>query len=60
MAKKAAKVLSEIMPYTVAVPVEHLVGRQRWVIEEALRLEESIKLIDMEIHNLLWGILKRD
>ncbi|MGA5716480.1 IS110 family transposase [Bacillus bombysepticus] len=55
VAKKAAKVLSEIMPYTVAVPVEHLVGRQRWVIEEALRLEESIKLIDMEIHNLLWG-----
>ncbi|MBK5424589.1 transposase [Bacillus sp. TH30] len=55
VAKKAAKTLSEIMPHTVAVPVEHLVGRQRWVIEEALRLEESIKLIDMEIHNLLWG-----
>ncbi len=55
VAKKAAKTLSEIMPHTVAVPVEHLVGRQKWVIEEALRLEESIQLIDVEIHSLLRG-----
>lgn len=56
VAKKAAKILAEVMPNTVAVPVEHLVGRQQWVIEEALRLEESLKLIDQEIHNLLWGV----
>ena len=56
IAKKAAKVLAEVMPNTVAVPVEHLVGRQKWVIEEALRLEESLKLIDQEIHDLLWGV----
>jgi transposase len=56
VAKKAAKTLAEIMPNTVAVPVEHLIGRQTWVIEEALRLEESIKLIDKEIHRLLWGV----
>ncbi|XOS94324.1 IS110 family transposase [Brevibacillus laterosporus] len=55
VAKKAAKKLSEIMPHTVAVPVEHLVGRQKWVIEEALRLEESIQLIDVEINSLLRG-----
>lgn len=56
VAKKAAKTLAEVMPNTVAVPVEHLIGRQTWVIEEALRLEESIKLIDKEIHSLLWGV----
>lgn len=56
VARKAAQTLAEVMPNTVAVPVEHLVGRQTWVIEEALRLEESIKLIDKEIHNLLWGV----
>ncbi|MEK5176761.1 IS110 family transposase [Heyndrickxia sp. FSL W8-0496] len=56
VAKKAAKTLAEVMPNTIAVPVEHLIGRQVWVIEEALRLEESIKLIDKEIHNLLWGV----
>nr|WP_245542504.1 hypothetical protein [Siminovitchia fordii] len=39
----------------MAVPVEHLVGRQKWVIEVALRLEESIQLIDVEIHSLLRG-----
>lgn len=55
VAKKAANTLAKIMPNTVSVPVEHLVGRQKWVIEEALRLEESIKLIDKEIHTLLWG-----
>jgi transposase len=43
------------MPNTIAVPAEHLVERQKWVIEEALRLEESLKLIDQEIHKLLWG-----
>ncbi len=53
VAKRAAKKLCEIMPYTVAVPVEHLVGRKKWIIEEALQLEESIPLIDMEIHSLL-------
>ncbi|WP_100404290.1 IS110 family transposase [Bacillus solitudinis] len=56
VAKKAAKTLAEVMPSTVAVPVDHLIGRQTWVIEEALRLEESIKLIDKEIHRLLWGV----
>ena len=46
VAKKAANTLAKIMPNTVAVPVEHLVGGQKWVIEEAIRLEESINLID--------------
>jgi transposase len=55
VAKKAANTLAEIMPNTIAVPADHLVERQRWIIEEALRLEESIKLIDQEIHTLLWG-----
>ncbi|WP_232700254.1 IS110 family transposase [Brevibacillus daliensis] len=56
IARKAAQTLAQIIPNTIAVPVEHLVGRQQWIIEEALRLEESIKLIDIEIHNLLCGI----
>lgn len=55
IAKKATKTLSEIIPHTVAVPVEHLIGRQKWVIEEALRIEESIQLIDVEIHSMLRG-----
>lgn len=55
VAKKAANTLAKVMPNTIAVPAEHLVERQKWVIEEALRLEESIKLIDQEIHTLLWG-----
>lgn len=59
VAKKAANVLAKVTPYTVAVPVEHLVGRQKWLIEEALRLEESIKLIDEEIHTLLWGNVEK-
>lgn len=41
------------MPHTVVVSVEHLVGMPKWVIEEALRLEESTQLIDVEIHSLL-------
>ena len=48
------------MPHAVAVPVEHLVGRQKWVIEEALRLEESIQLIDVEIHSLLRGYPEKE
>jgi transposase len=55
VAKKAANTLAKVMPNTIAVPAEHLVERQKWVIEEALRLEESLKLIDQEIHTLLWG-----
>jgi hypothetical protein len=55
VAKRAANILAEVMPNTIAVPAEHLVERQKWVIEEALRLEESIKLIVKEIQKLLWG-----
>lgn len=55
VAKQAANTLAKVMPNTIAVPAEHLVERQKWVIEEALRLEKSLKLIDQEIHKLLWG-----
>jgi len=55
VAKRAANILAKVMPNTIAVPAEHLVERQNWIIEEALRLEESLKHIDQEIHKLLWG-----
>ncbi|MBT2659325.1 IS110 family transposase [Bacillus sp. ISL-18] len=55
VAKKAANTLAKVIPNTIAVPAEHLVERQKWVIEEALRLEEGLKRIDQEIHTLLWG-----
>lgn len=48
-----------MIPNTVAVPVEHLVGRQKWVIEEALWLEASLKLIDQETHELLLGVVEK-
>jgi hypothetical protein len=37
VAKRAANILAQVMPNTIAVPAEHLVERQKWVIEEALR-----------------------
>ena len=55
IAKKASKALAEVAVNSIVVDVPHLVGRQEWVIQEALRIEESIKQIDGYIGELLHG-----
>lgn len=55
VAKKASKVLYEVLPNTVALHVPHMVGRQNWLIEEAIRIEESRNQVDEYIHSLLHG-----
>ena len=55
IATKASKALSEVISNSIVIDVPHLVGRQTWIIEEALRIEESIKGIDKHIQELLHG-----
>ncbi len=55
IATKASKALAEVTAKSITIDVPHLVGRQNWVIEEALRIEESIKGIDNHIQELLHG-----
>jgi transposase len=55
VAKKAASELANILPKTVALPLVHVVDRQNWLIQEVLRLEESLSRIDNSIHELLHG-----
>lgn len=55
IAKKASMALSEVAAKSIGIDVPHLVGRQNWVIEEALRIEESIKGIDSQIQELIHG-----
>jgi len=55
VATKASRILYEHSLYTVAIPVPHLIGRQKWMIEEALRIEQSIKDLDKHIQGLLHG-----
>ncbi|WP_255256248.1 transposase, partial [Bacillus pseudomycoides] len=55
IATKASKALADVTAKSITIDVPHLVGRQNWVIEEALRIEESIKGIDNHIQELLHG-----
>lgn len=55
IAKKAANTLASVLPHSVAIQVSHITDRQNWLIQEALRLEDSLKNIDENIHNLLHG-----
>ncbi|MED4583639.1 IS110 family transposase [Brevibacillus choshinensis] len=55
VAKKAATELVKILPNTVALPLVHVIDRQNWLIQEALRLQESLERIDENIHELLHG-----
>ncbi|MCM3200606.1 IS110 family transposase [Bacillus cereus] len=55
IATKASKALAEVTANSITIDVPHLVGRQNWIIEEALRIEESIKGIDNHIQELLHG-----
>ncbi|CAM5789536.1 IS110 family transposase [Brevibacillus borstelensis] len=55
IAKKAASELAHVLPNTVALPLVHVVDRQSWLIQEALRIEESLSSIDASIHELLHG-----
>ncbi|MBM7694016.1 transposase [Peribacillus deserti] len=55
VATKASQALAEVVPNSIGTNVPHLVGRQMWVIDEALRIEESIKGIDEYIKELLHG-----
>ncbi|GAB6254019.1 IS110 family transposase [Bacillus cereus] len=59
VAKKASKTLAEVASNSIGIDVPHLVGRQKWIIEEALRIEESIKGIDDHIQELLHGNLDK-
>lgn len=59
VATKASKALAEVAANSIAIDVPHLVGRQKWIIEEALRIEESIKGIDDHIQELLHGNLSK-
>ncbi|MGG0454624.1 IS110 family transposase [Bacillus mycoides] len=54
-AKKASQALYEITKRSLAIQSPHLLGRQKMLIEEALRLEESIKDVDAYITSLLHG-----
>lgn len=55
VAKKASQALAKILPNTVAINVPHMVGRQNWLVDEALRIEESRNEIDQYLHSLLHG-----
>lgn len=55
VSKKASEALAEVAQNSISINAPHLVGRQNWIIEEALRIEESIKGIDKYIHELLHG-----
>ncbi|WP_237899061.1 IS110 family transposase [Brevibacillus brevis] len=55
IATKASVTLSEYLPHTLAVEVPHLIERQTWLIQEALRIEEAIDSIDRQISVLLHG-----
>ncbi|USG68151.1 IS110 family transposase [Brevibacillus ruminantium] len=59
VAKKAATELVKILPNTVALPLVHVVDRQNWLIQEALRLQESLERIDENIHELLHGNVEK-
>jgi hypothetical protein len=41
-ATKASKTLTELLPNTLAINIPHLVDRQTWLIEEALRIQEAV------------------
>ncbi|MEJ8548860.1 transposase, partial [Brevibacillus borstelensis] len=58
-AKKAASELVKILPNTVALPLVHVIDRQNWLIQEALRLQESLERIDENIHELLHGSVEK-
>ncbi|CCF17015.1 transposase IS116/IS110/IS902 family protein [Brevibacillus laterosporus GI-9] len=55
VAKKAATELAKTLPNTIALPLVHVIDRQNWLIQEALRLQESLENIDKNIHELLHG-----
>ncbi|TJZ99501.1 IS110 family transposase [Bacillus thuringiensis] len=55
IATKASEALAKVTAKSITIDVPHLVGRQSWIIEEALRIEESIKGIDNHIQELLHG-----
>lgn len=55
IATKASTALAEYLPHTLAVEVPHLIERQTWLIQEALRIEEAIDSIDRQISTLLHG-----
>lgn len=55
IATRAAKTLSEYLPNTIAVQTPYLISRQTWLINEALRINESLSEIDESIRTLLFG-----
>lgn len=55
IATKGSTALAEVAANSIAIDAPHLVGRQKWIIEEALRIEESMKGIDDHIQELLHG-----
>ncbi|MDP9574420.1 UNVERIFIED_ORG: transposase [Bacillus sp. 1751] len=55
IAAKSSKALTEVAATSITIDTPHLVGRQTWIVEEALRIEESIKSIDNHIQELLHG-----
>ncbi|XBL76760.1 hypothetical protein KZZ19_027180 (plasmid) [Bacillus thuringiensis] len=60
IATKESEALAEVTAKSITIDVPHLVGRQNWIIEEALRIEESIKGIDNHIQELLHGNTSKD
>lgn len=54
-AKKAAKELKELVDKSIAIDAHHLVNRQKWLIEEAQRLQYAIDELDVQIKTLLYG-----
>jgi transposase len=55
-ARRAAKELAELDWSLVAgLESQHLVKRQAWLIEEALRVQDTLARLDRDIHDLLWG-----
>lgn len=43
VAKKAAKALANALPHSISIQVSHIVDRQNWLIDKALRLEMNLK-----------------
>lgn len=55
VAAKYAPKLKELTQNSIAVESEHLILRQNWLIEEALRTQDAIENIDKQMESLLFG-----
>lgn len=55
VARKAARHFKELESDLIQVDTTHLVTRQAWLIEDALRLQQTLESLDAQIHDLLWG-----